>query len=447
MKTSITRRRLLQAGAAASASLLIGPASMAQKYSANEKIRFALVGIGGMGGKGVDWASREQIVAAADVDFGHAGGSIQKIKNSFPDAKIYSDYRKLFDELKHLDAAWVATPDHSHFPASIRALEAGLALYCEKPLCHEIYEARKLREVAKTKKVVTQMGNQGHSGESVRLLCEWIWQGSLGDVTEAHVRPPYNEMDFGSRGPGQPIPVPAALDWKLWQGPAKVREFRSGIHPAEWRGWLDYGTGLLGDWFCHNADGAVWALKLYEADTCEVECEGDEPSATNWPHGVRISWAFPKRGNMVPCIMRWSSGTFNDKPMPPTVDPQRVAAVANHPSAYFGTKGTAVSGWWMNDVRLFPESFMQQVGRPKTVLTRSKGHESDFLEAIRTGGRTSADFDYSARLTEIMLVGNIASRVREKLSYDFRAGKFTNNDKANALLNREPRKGWEFGYA
>ena len=327
-------------------------------------------------------------------------------------------------------------------------LDAGLAVYCEKPLCHDIYEARKLREVAKAKQVATQMGNQGHSGEEVRLLCEWIWQGSLGDVTEAHVRPPLNTMDFGSRGPGEPAAVPPGLDWNLWQGLVKPREYRSGIVPAAWRGWLDYGTGLLGDWFCHNADGAVWALKLHEADACEVECEGEEPSATNWPHGVRVSWTFPKRGTMVPCIMRWSSGTYDGKPMPPTVDPERVAAVAKHPSAYFGTKGTAVSGWWMNGTRLFPESFMKQVGKPKTVLPRVKGgHEVDFLNAIRTGGRSSADFDYSARLTEIMLVGAVAERVREKLAYDFREGKFTNSDKANALLKREPRKGWEFGYA
>ena len=419
---------------------------MARTYAANEKIRFALIGIGGMGGKGVDVASGEQIIAAADVDVNHAAGSIKKIKDQFADAKIYSDYRKLFDEQKQLDAVWVATPDHHHFPATVRALEAGLAVYCEKPLCHDIYEARKLRELAKAKKVATQMGNQGHSGEHVRLLCEWIWQGSLGDVTEAHVRPPYNQMDFGSRDAGQPIPVPAGFDWDLWQGPVKEREFRSGIHPATWRGWLDYGTGLLGDWFCHNADGAVWALKLYEADTCEVECEGEEPNETNWPHGVRVSWKFPKRGDMVPCIMRWSSGTYNDKPMPPTVDPERVAAVAKHPSAYFGTKGMAVSGWWMNGTRLFPESFMQEVGKPKAVLPRVKGgHEADFLNAIRTGGRSSADFDYSARLTEIMLVGNVASRVREKLTYDFRAGKFTNSDKANALLKRAPRRGGNSG--
>jgi len=451
MSNRITRRKFLQAGAAAAASVLICSAPTARTYAANNKIRFALVGIGGMGGKGVDVASGEQIVAAADVDLNHAAGSVKKIKSGFPDAKLYSDYRKLFDEQKQFDAVWVATPDHHHFPASVRALEAGLAVYCEKPLCHDVCEVRKLRELAKAKKVATQMGNQGHSGEHVRLLCEWIWQGSLGDVTEAHVRPPYNEMDIGSRNAGQPAQPPAGLDWNLWQGIVKEREFRSGIHPAKWRGWLDYGTGLLGDWFCHNADGAVWALKLYEAATCEVECEGEETSATNWAHEVRVSWSFPKRGEMVPCVMRWSSGIYNDynaKPMPKTIDPERIAAVSKEPSAYYGTKGTAVSGWWMNSARLFPEALMKEVGKPKTVLPRVKGsHESDFLNAIRTGGHSSADFDYTARLTEIMLIGNIATRVREKLSYDFRTGKFTNSDKASALLQREPRKGWEFGYA
>jgi predicted dehydrogenase len=448
MAQPITRRKLLQTGLAASAaSVLIGPASWARTYSANEKIRFGLVGIGGQGGSGVATALDEQIVAAADVDFNHAGGSLKKIKAKFADAKIYTDHRKLFDENKNLDAVWVATPDHSHFPAAYRAIDAGFAVYCEKPLCHEIYEVRKLREAAKAKNVATQMGNQGHSGEPIRMLCEWVWQGSLGDVTEAHVRPPYNEMDFGSRDPGQPAAVPKSLDWKLWQGIVKPREYRTGIHPAQWRGWIDYGTGLLGDWFCHNADGAVWALKLYEADTCEVECEGDEPGKLNWPHGVRVSWHFPKRGDMVPCIMRWSSGTWNDKPMPPTVDPELVKAAAAHPSSYYGTKGMAVSAWWMDEARLFPESFMKQVGRPKRVLPRVKGgHAGDFLNAVRTGQRSSADFDYTARLTEIMLVGNISLRLRGKLAYDFKQGKFTNSDQANALLKREPVKGWEFGY-
>ena len=451
MNSRITRREFLRAGGAASASVLICSARAARAYAANEKIRFGLVGIGGMGGKGVGVASGEQIVAAADVDLKHAAGSVKKITGGFPDAKLYGDYRKLFDEQKQLDAVWVATPDHHHFPATVRALEAGHAVYCEKPLCHDIYEVRTLRELAKAKKVATQMGNQGHSGEHVRLLCEWIWQGTLGDVTEAHVRPPYQQMDFGSRDAGQPAKPPESLDWDLWQGLVKEREYRTGIHPATWRGWLDYGTGLLGDWFCHNGDGAVWGLKLHEADTCEVECEGEETNGTNWPHAVRVSWSFPKRGGMAPCVMRWSSGIYNDysaRPMPKTVDPERIAATAKHSGAYYGTKGTAVSGWWMNEARLFPETFMKEVGRPKAVLPRVKGgHEADFLNAIRTGGRSSSDFDYSARLTEIMLVGNVANRVREKLSYDFRTGTFTNSDKANALLKREPRKGWERGYA
>jgi len=450
MKSCINRRKFLKAGAVAAPLLICSPSAV-RTYAANEKIRFALVGIGGMGGKGVNFASGEQIVAAADVDFKHAAGSVKKIKAGFPDAKLYTDYRKLFDEQKNIDAVWVATPDHHHFPATVRALEAGFHVYCEKPLCHDVYEARKLRELAKARKVVTQMGNQGHSGEHIRLLCEWIWQGALGDVTEAHIRPPYNQMDFGSRDAGNPATPPESLDWNLWQGIVKEREYRSGIHPSKWRGWLDYGTGLLGDWFCHNADGAVWGLKLNEADTCDVECEGEMDNGTNWAHEVRISWSFPKRGNMVPCVMRWSSGIYNDykaKPMPKTIDPERIAATAEHPSAYYGTKGTAVSGWWMNSVRLFPESFMKEVGKPKPVLPRVKdGHEEDFINAIRSGGRSSADFDYSARLTEIMLIGNISEQVREKLSYDFRTGRFTNSDKANALLMRKPRKGWEFGYA
>lgn len=448
MKANCSRRHFIKAGAAGT-FLLCSPKT-AFTYTANEKIRFALIGIGGMGAKGVNIGVEEQVVAAADVDMQHAAKSVQKIKDAAPDAKFYTDYRKLFDEQKQLDAVWVATPDHHHFPATVRALEAGLHVYCEKPLCHDVYEARKLRELAKAKQVVTQMGHQGHSGEPVRLLCEWIWQGALGDVTEVHVRPPYNQMDYGSRDAGQPAQPPASLDWALWQGLVKEREFRSGIHPGKWRGWLDYGTGLLGDWFCHNADGAVWGLKLDEADTCEVECEGEETNATNWAHEVRVSWSFPKRGSMVPCVLRWSSGIYNDyvaRPMPATVDPKLVAAAAENPSAYYGTKGMAVSGWWMNSVRLFPETFMKEVGKPKEMLPRVKGgHEKDFLNAIRTGGRSSGDFAYSSRLTEIMLVGNIATRVREKLSYDFRTGRFTNSDRANALLTREPRKGWDFGY-
>ena len=207
-KSQFSRRQFIKTGAAG--TFLICSPKTAFGYTANEKIRFALIGIGGMGCKGVGVGLREQIIAAADVDMTHAAGAAKSIKEKAPDAKFYTDYRKLFDEQKDLDAVWVATPDHHHFPATVRALEAGLHVYCEKPLCHDVYEVRKLRELAKAKKVVTQMGHQGHSGEAIRLLCEWIWQGALGDVTEAHIRPPYNEMDYGSRDAGQPAQPPAS---------------------------------------------------------------------------------------------------------------------------------------------------------------------------------------------------------------------------------------------
>ena len=274
-----------------------------------------------MGGKGVGVAAGEQIVAAADVDFHHAGGSVQTIKDRFPDAKIYTDYRKLFDENKQLDAAWVATPDHSHFPGERPRLE-GLAVYCEKPFCHDIYEARKLRELAKAKNVATQMGNQGHSGENVRLLCEWIWQGSLGDVTEAHVRPPYNEMDFGSRQDpaGRPRPGQPRLEPLARPGP-RTASSAAGIHPAEVAGMARLRHGPAGRLVLPQCGRRRLGPEAVRGRHLRGRVRGRRKAP---PIGRTTSASrgrSPKRGNMVPCMMRWSSGTYNDKPMPPTVDP------------------------------------------------------------------------------------------------------------------------------
>jgi predicted dehydrogenase len=254
------------------------------------------------------------------------------------------------------------------------------------------------------------------------------------------------------------------MNWDAWLGPAPYREYVAnpvkggGLHPLGWRGWLEYGTGILGDWFCHNADGAVWALKLNEADTVEVEAESGKPTAENYPKEAQVLWRFPKRGDMAPVIVRWFQNMA--LPHPPALEPDRQAK--DIASAYYGSKGMAVAGAWMGDVRLIPESFQQQVGQPKEVLRRVKKtsgkykeidprsrpqpHHEDFLDAIREGRKSCADFDYSARLTEIMLLGNVALRSGERFTYDFRTGK-TSSDKANALLRRDPRKGWEFGYA
>jgi predicted dehydrogenase len=439
MRGRISRRRFLNGGAAAGAFLIVSPA-MARTYTANEKLRMAQVGIGGQGGGGVNSVMREQVVAVAEVDpEGRGAVGIANVNAKFPDAKIYTDYRKLFDENAKLDAVWVATPDHNHFGATIRALEAGAGVYCEKPLTHNVYEARKLREVAKAKRLTTQMGNQGHSGEHIRLLCEYIWQGTLGDVTEVHVN---NGNDGANYSTGQPADVPKGMNWDAWLGPAAWRGYVRGVHPVGWRGWIDFGTGVLGDWFCHNADGAVWALKLNEARTVEVEAEVGRPTENNFSPKLRVSWRFPKRGEMAPVTLKW----FLNEPLPrpPALETERDAK--GLASTYYGTKGMAVAGGWMNGVRLIPESFQKEVGRPKQVLPRVGSHSRDFIGSLRAGRKSCADFDYSARLTEIMHLGNVAARAGEKLTYDFETGKFVNNPKADALLRREPRKGWELGY-
>ena len=451
MKT-LSRRCFLKTAGAGAASALIVSSSAVWSYAANEKLRFACIGVGGMAGKGVMNARLENLVAVAEVDPQGVGRNqaetLQIVKKEFPDSAVYTDYRRLFDANHKPDVVWVAIPDHNHFGAAVRALEAGANVYCEKPLVHDVYEARKIREVAKAKNLVTQMGNQGHSMDSIRLLCEYVWQGSLGDVTEVHVK---NSNDYANYGGLIKAEVPKGMNWDAWLGPAPEHEYVArpskggGLHHIGWRGWLEYGTGMLGDWFCHNGDGAVWALKLNEAETVEVEAESGKPTAENYPKQAKVVWRFPKRGDVAPVTLRWFQNMA--LPRPPALEPERKADFA---SVYYGTKGMAVAGAYVDGVRLIPESFQQQVGRPKEVLPRIRGargvgHHADFLNAIREGRKSCADFDYSARLTEIMLLGNVALRAGERFTYDFRTGK-SNSDKANGLLRREPRKGWEFGY-
>ncbi|MBM4020002.1 MAG: Gfo/Idh/MocA family oxidoreductase [Planctomycetes bacterium] len=462
MHTSTRRSFLRTTGAAAASALIVSPSAV-WSYAANEKLRFACIGAGGMAHRGIMNAMSEHLVAVAEVDPEGVGRQqaeiLQNVKKEFPDSAVYTDYRRLFDANHKLDVVWVGVPDHNHFGAAIRALEAGANVYCEKPLVHDVYETRKIREVAKAKNLVTQMGNQGHSSDSLRLLCEFVWQGSLGDVTEVHVK---NSNDYANYGGLSKAEVPKGMNWDAWLGPAPEHEYvaRSkggGLHHIGWRGWLEYGTGMLGDWFCHNGDGAVWALKLNEAETVEVEAESGKPTAENYPKQAKVVWRFPKRGDVGPVTLRWFQNMA--LPRPPALEPGREAK--DLASVYYGSKGMAVAGAWMDGVRLIPESFQQQVGRPKEALPRIRKsgkkyenvsarsrplpHHEDFLDAIREGRKSCADFDYSARLTEIMLLGNVALRAGEKFTYDFRAGK-CNSDKANALLRRDPRKGWEFGY-
>ena len=438
----VSRRDFVKAGLFAGVTIMTAP-GVARSYQRNEKLRMACIGAGGRAAAGIGPALGEQLVAIAEVDpEGRGKSQIENVLKKSPDTKIYTGYRKLFDTHRELDAVWVGTPDHTHFGASILAMQAGAGVYCEKPLTWAVNEARILREVANQKKLATQMGNQGHSSPSIRTICDHLRGGSLGELQEVLC---ISNRRFSANTRPASKPAPAGLDWEAWIGPASYREYHDGLHPFSWRGWLEYGAGSLGDMGCHTMDGAVWGLKLYEADRFEVECLAGKPTEEGFPPEAEIVWRFPARGDLPPVTLKWIHGRKPDRAEWMPAD----APLLSEGTYYVGSKGVMTSGSHCQDVRLWPESFAKETPKPaQTVEPSPHGHTGDFLAACRDpdAPAPSGNFDYSARLTEIVLLGNIACLVGEKLTYDMREGRVTNNDRANALLVREPRKGWEAGY-
>ncbi|NQV35569.1 MAG: Gfo/Idh/MocA family oxidoreductase, partial [Phycisphaeraceae bacterium] len=272
-RKNMTRRNFLtSAGTAAAFTIVprhvLGGAGFT---SPSDKLNIACIGVGGRGGAQVGGCSGENLVALVDVDEGRAGANF----NKFPAAKKYTDFRKMFDDMTDkIDAVCVSTPDHTHAVAVMAALKRGKHVYCEKPLAHSIWEIRQMMAEAKKQNVVTQLGNQGHSSSSIRKLCEWIWDGALGDVHTVHARcdANHNKVNlFGRRN--NTVAVPSELDWDLWQGPVKTRSFEPMYIRGAWRGWSPYGSGTIGDWICHVVDPVFWALDLGSPTSVRAECD------------------------------------------------------------------------------------------------------------------------------------------------------------------------------
>jgi len=442
MNKGDSRREFLRKSVATAAGVFGAP-FVVRAENRREKLKLAVIGAGGRGGAGMGAARGEHLVAVADVDaVRRAAGNIARAKKQFPQLKVYTDYRKMFDNHKDLEAVWVATPDHSHFPASIRALEAGAAVYCEKPLTHDLWEARRLREVAAKKKLPTQMGNQGHSSESIRRIVEYIRAGAIGEITRLDC---VSNRRFGATKRPPSKPVPKGLDWEAWLGPAPYRDYHDGLHPFSWRGWLDFGTGSIGDMGCHTIDGAVWALRLLEVPTIEVKAEIGGVTEEGYKGRAKIVFNFPARGNLPPVTMTWWNGGLLP-PRPKLLPPK--ARQLTQGTYYYGTKGLMQSGSHCQSPYIYPEEIRKQINPPKTI-PRVPGHTGDFFRACKdpSAPPPCSNFDYSARLTEIVLLGTVALRCSgEKLIYDTKAGRFTNSERANRFIKREPRKGWEFGY-
>ncbi len=446
-KTS--RRRFLQRTAGAAAAFTIVPRCVLGQGTTppSEKLNIAGIGAGGMGGGDIQQVARDsgtRIVALCDVDLRPEHRERTQIPK-FPDAKVYQDFRKMFDEMADkIDAVIVGTPDHTHAVAAMAAIKRGKHVYCEKPLAHSVGEVRALMKAAQQYKVVTQLGNQGHSSDTIRMLCEWIWDGAIGNVHTIHCG--CAAVNSGiDRLPrmGEKEEIPEGLDWDLWLGPAKERPYHSFYLPASWRGWVPFGNGTIGDWTCHVVDPVFWALDLGAPKTIQAQVDDYDPKTQGdaFPKGDIITFEFAAKGKRGPITLLWHSGT---KKIPPAkeLDPGRKPVDTG---AYvYGDKGVIMYGsHGAGGVRIIPEAAMKAYTQPEKTIPRAKEHHADWLGAIREGRKAGSDFSYGGPLTEIAMLGVIALKMPGmKLEWDGPNARFTNCDEANQYLDPPYRAGW-----
>jgi predicted dehydrogenase len=449
----LTRRHFLRATGASVALFNILPGRIgkaAERLSANDKLNVAGIGIGSRGGADLEEVSKlgHNIVALCDVDEKYAAKQFAKYSN----AKRFTDYRVMLDKTgKEIDGVVIGTPDHTHAVIAMEAMRHGKHVYCEKPLAHSVYEIRELMAAARKYKVVTQLGNQGHSTDSIRRVCEWIWAGAIGQVhtvyggCEAYKNvycqipnlPKLNEHHE----------VPKGLDYDLWLGPAQFRPYSPLWVPWNWRGWLPFGTGTIGDWFCHVVDPAFWALDLDAPETIQAEVTDYDPvkHSLNYPPGSKITFQFAARKGRGPVKLIWFDGDTRI-PKPESLGPDD--KVPGTGGVIMGDKGMIIHGsHGGGECYLAPESLMDQYSgknAPAQKLPRLKGHAWDWAEAIRTGRQAGSNFAYGGPLSQVALLGLIAIRFPgQTLEWNDKRMHFTNNNAANDYLKPVFRKGWK----
>lgn len=403
----------------------------------SDKLNIAGIGVGARGADDLREMEAENIVALCDVDDAYAEKTFIRYEN----AVKYKDYRVLLDKQKDIDAVVIGTPDHTHAVIAMEAMRHGKHVYCEKPLAHNVHEIRTLIKASEEHKVITQVGNQGHSFDDIRNVCEWIWDGAIGPVHE--VRISFNWMDFYGDGKPRPIetpPVPATLDWDLWLGPAPFRPYNPIYAPFIWRSWADFGTGILGDWICHLLDPAYWALDLGAPSAITVVSEDKDYPKERFPLKSTAVFEFPARNEKPPVKVTWTYGKEVETPEYPELGKmESISAII------LGEKGAIVHGsHGGGGARIIPEKRNQEYKKPEPSLPRVPGgHQQEWVRACKEGRQANSNFAYGGSLTEVALLGVIATRFDEqKLEWDAKKARFTNNEKANELLNPPYREGW-----
>jgi predicted dehydrogenase len=451
--SSITRRQFIQRASAGVALFNILPGSLpgaTERMSPNEKLNVAGIGIGSRGGADIGEVSGlgHNLVALCDVDEKYAAKEFAK----YPDAKRFTDYRVMLDKMgKGIDGVVIGTPDHTHAIIAMEAMRRGKHVYCEKPLAHSIYEVRELMAASHKHKVVTQLGNQGHSSDSIRRVCEWIWAGAIGRAHTIHAGcdayknvycqiPNLGKLD-------EPHDVPKGLDYDLWLGPAAFRPYSPLWVPWNWRGWMPFGGGTIGDWLCHVVDPGFWALDLDAPETVQAEVTGYDPvkHGLTYPSATKITFEFPARKGRGPVTLVWYDGN-SAIPKPQGFGPDD--KIPGTGAVIVGDKGMIVHGsHGAGECYLVPDSLMDQYSgknAPAQKIPRLKGHAWDWVEAIRTGRQAGSNFGYGGPLTQVALLGLIAIRFPgQTLKWNDKRARFTNYDAANAYVRPEYRKGWK----
>ena len=421
---TIDRRAALKAGLALAAPMIIPQSA----FGANERLNIGAIGVGGRGGGDLAAVSTESIVALCDVDSQRLGAAAGR----HPNAKQYRDYRRLLEQ-EDLDAVVVATPDHHHAPATMRAMQRDLHVYCEKPLTHTVEEARKIATVAAERKLATQMGTQNHEHPGYRQLVGLLQSNAIGDVTEVHIITdrPGRWWGQGQKRPAEKQPVPANLDWDLWLGPAPVRDYHSAYVPFRWRGWWDFGCGAIGDMAIHLMDPTFQGLRL-GGRPVTVSSVGSELLPESGPTHMTTKFVFPQHGDQKSVTVFWYEGTA--KPDAPIA-----SSLPMNGSLFIGTKGRIAIEHGKMPV--------QTGGRPLSGAQPDSAfpgnhHHQQWITACKTGSATGSNFGYAGPFTEVVLLGNVAFRTGATLEYDPEK-MTTGNKQADALLTKEYRPGWE----
>lgn len=436
MKTS--RRTAIKAAASALAMpFVLRHHSFAA--SANESVRLMAVGAGGRGASDIaEMAGSKnfQLVAIADVDPGQ--GSVKNVLKKHPQAKVFTDWRKMFDQVKEVDAVSVSTPDHMHAPAAMAAMLLGKAVCCQKPLTHTLYEARQLAKVSEEKKLVTQMGIQIHSHPVHKAVVKMIQDGVIGKVKEVHS---WSGKEWGDRGPKpeKTSPAPSGLDWDGWLGVAAERPFIGGgyYHPGNWRKRLDFGCGTFGDMGCHILDPVFGSLGLTYPNS--VRADDGAPTEFHWGLDCHVKYEYPgTKFTTDKLMLTWYDG--KQRPPAEVVSLTGASKLSDQGSIYIGTEGVMYSPYIAKPI-LTPGDKFKDYQYP---VFKEDNHYAQFIEAVRGEGKASAPFSYAGPLTELVLIGCLATRFQKQtLDWDAKAMKVRNIPEANAFVRKTYRKGWE----